>query len=395
VVGGFKDALDFGDGPLTSAGGSDAFVAKLDADGDVIWSRGLGDGLDQQAVQVAVDGDGGVVLAGHIGSATGTGAPHTAFVTWLDPDGEEVLTRPLGAFLSPARITGLALHSSGDAVLTGTFEGTVDFGGGPMTSAGLDDVFVVRYDRQGAVRFGRRFGDSGHQGNAGGVAVDESGNSYVTGGFEGAVDFGEGPVQNQGDLDVFLVKLRPDGSTAWAKAFGDVGHQEAGPIAVTPGGRIAVAGTFEGVIDFGGGPMQSTQGYHFNLFVAALDADGEHRFSKSFGDVDGEEAVGLGFDASGDLIMAGNFAGDLVIGDQGLATHGSWDIFAVRFDRGGTPVASRQFGDNHAQRCKGVAVDPLGQVLLAGAFEGALDFGDGALVSTAGDADAFIARLAF
>lgn len=403
VVGSFIEAVDLGDGPLVSAGGADIFVAKLTTDGETVWSRRFGGVEDEQAVKVAVSPDGGVVFTGHadgtidFGGGPLEGVGRGAFLAKLDEDGEHVFSRRFGTetyqSVEPVRITGLAVGPDGEAALKGYFDGIVDFGGGPVESAGLDDIFVAKYDRTGAHVFDRRFGDAEYQNDSGGIAVDGQGNVVFVGDFQGTIDFGDGPIESAGDHDLLLAKLDPGGDTVWARTFGGKGAEQAGPIAVDSRGRVAVAGSFEGAVDFGGGPMTSTQGYHFNLFVAEVDGNGQHRWSKRFGDVDGEEAIGLGYDALDRLMLVGNFAGALVFGGEGLITAGGWDVFAVRFGAEGNPAESRRFGDKESQRCEGIAVDPLGHVLMTGSFSGQVDFGGGPLQGTPGDADAFVARL--
>lgn len=404
IAGSFSGTIDLGDGPLTSAGGSDAFVAKLSSDGEMLWSRQFGDEQDQQAVQIAAAPDGGVIIAGHVRGAIDLGGgpledEYTgAFLAKLDADGGHVFSRRFGPAKFPVsgdavRITGLAVGPDGEAALKGYFEGTVDFGGGPLSSAGFDDIFVAKYGPEGDHVFSRRFGDAGYQSDAGGIAVDPEGGVVFTGGFEGVIDLGDGPVSSQGSHHALLAKLDRQGGTVWASTFGGSGFAQAGPIAVDSRGRVAIAGTFEGTLDLGGGPMTSTEGYHYNLFVAELDAAGHHRWSKRFGDIEAEEAVGLGYDASDRLILAGNFAGELVLGGQALYTAGGWDVFTVRFEDDGDPAESRQFGDEESQRCSGVATDPLGHVLMVGSFSGQVDFGGGEISSTPGDADAFVTRM--
>jgi hypothetical protein len=89
VVGVFADSIDFGGGPVVSAGSYDVFVAKLDADGEHLWSQRFGDAIEQRGSDIAMDDDGNVVV-------------------------------------------------------TGNFYSTIDFGGGILTSAGWNDVFVVK-----------------------------------------------------------------------------------------------------------------------------------------------------------------------------------------------------------------------------------------------------------
>jgi hypothetical protein len=88
----------------------------------------------------------------------------------------------------------LGVNSTGNAVvMAGTFEGSVDYGDGPLTSAGAQDIVVTRVDGQGAALWTRRFGGLDWD-VAGAVAVEPGGSSYVTGAFGGTVDFGGGPL---------------------------------------------------------------------------------------------------------------------------------------------------------------------------------------------------------
>jgi hypothetical protein len=104
---------------------------------------------------------------------------------------------------------GVAVDGSGNVLVTGVFEGTVDFGGGPLTSAGIIDIFVAKYSgTDGSHVWSRRFGSTIFDEGLG-VAVDGSGNVLVTGVFEGTVDFGGGPLTSAGGNDIFLLRLRP------------------------------------------------------------------------------------------------------------------------------------------------------------------------------------------
>ena len=104
----------------------------------------------------------------------------------------------------------MAVDSSGNLYVTGYFGGTVDFGGGPLTSAGAEDIFIASYTPDGLHRWSKRFGDTDDDLGKG-VVVDPGGdNLYVTGGFKGVVDFGDGPLTSNGESDIFLLKMKLD-----------------------------------------------------------------------------------------------------------------------------------------------------------------------------------------
>ena len=94
----------------------------------------------------------------------------------------------------------------------------MDFGGGPLTSAGGPDVFVAKYTAAGAPLWARRAGSTG--GDMKAVAVDGQGNVVVTGYFQGTVDFGAGPLTSAGGYDIFVLKYSAAGGLPWAKRFG-------------------------------------------------------------------------------------------------------------------------------------------------------------------------------
>ena len=101
----------------------------------------------------------------------------------------------------------VAVDASGNVVLTGTFYGTVDFGGGALTSAGSGDIFVAKFGSGGAHLWSKRFGDGDYQYGIA-VAVDASENAIVTGYFFGTVDFGGGAFTSAGSQDIFVVKFK-------------------------------------------------------------------------------------------------------------------------------------------------------------------------------------------
>ena len=102
----------------------------------------------------------------------------------------------------------VAIDSAGNVLVTGYFQGTADFGGGGLTSAGDLDVFVAKYDASGKHLWSKRFGGtSGDYGLS--VAIDSAGNVLVTGYFQGTVDFGGGGLTNAGSVDIFVAKFSP------------------------------------------------------------------------------------------------------------------------------------------------------------------------------------------
>ncbi|WP_437951151.1 hypothetical protein WME98_10195 [Sorangium sp. So ce296] len=117
------------------------------------------------------------------------------------------------------------------------------------------------------------------------IASDAMANYYVTGYFEGTVDFGAGPLTSAGGQDVFLLKLDPSGALLWSKRFGSPFNEIGWAVAVDGNGDVRLAGSYHGDLsgetaglDFGGGAIPDVS----SMFVAKLDADGNHIWSDGF-----------------------------------------------------------------------------------------------------------------
>jgi hypothetical protein len=335
VTGWFEDTVDLGGGPLTSVGGTDIYFAKYDANGTHLISRRFG-GVDyESAVGIAVDGAGNILIAG-------------------------------------------------------AFEGTIELGGGPLTSAGNDDIFVAKYDPSGAHVWSRRFGDTGYDGG-GPIAADHAGNVLVTGSFEGSVDFGGGPLVTSGAVDIFFAKYDPNGSHVWSRSVGGI-HSEGGGAITTDGSdNVIASGYFRGTADFGGRPMTSAG--EGDVFLVKYDPNGTHVWSRALGGPSIDEGKGIAVADAGDILLTGFFRGAVDFGGGALAADSIFgDVFLARYaGSSGAHVWSKSFGGASSQTGRAVAVDGDDNVLITGDFQGSVDFGGGALTSPS-NADIFLAK---
>lgn len=395
ITGSLSGSADFGGGTLTSAGGTDIFVASFDAQGAFRWARRFGDAAAQTGVDVALDAAGNVYVTGDFAGAVDfgggvlTSAGGTdAFVVKLDSAGALVWAKRFGDG-SSQNGRGIAVDGNGRVVVAGGFGGTVDFGGGALTSAGAFDAFVAMFDSGGTPLWSKRFGDSAFQSGKS-VAVDLTGNVVLAGEAAGVTDFGGGPLTSAGGNDVFLVRLDAAGSHLWSHVFGDALVQSAGGVAVDSQGNVLLTGNAAGAIDFGGGPLTSAGGS--DVFVAKFSQAGQHLWSRLFGSSgpdDGRDVAVDGFDA---VLLTGDFTGSVSFGGALLQTAGGPDVFVAKLDPAGGHAWSRRYGDAVAQGGEGIAADATG-VLVTGSFAGTIDFGPGPMTS-AGAGDAFVAKLA-
>jgi len=209
---------------------------------------------------------------------------------------------------------GLAVDRSGDVVVTGEFDVPTDLGGGTINPGVDATIFVAKYSGfDGSYRWAKATGGTGS--NRGyGVATDPTtGNVIVTGTVQGTVDFGGSPITAT-NPSLFLAGYDVSGRFTWAKAFpnGDSSTRSYGyAVSVDATGTIAVAGCVAGGVNLGG--IYVFGGSVGNSFVATWTPQESTppvcRWAKSLGGGGLAEGYGVAFDSLGHVLAAGGFEG--------------------------------------------------------------------------------------
>jgi len=319
-----------------------------------------------------------------------------------------------------ARNYGNALPSVGlsvtadqwnDPIVTGQFQGTVDFDAGPgvveLTSNGGADVFVQKLDRNGDLLWARSFGgplfDYGWS-----VTTDQVGNVLVTGSFQGTVDFDPGPgtlnITAVSLLDMFIIKLDAMGNLIWIKTIGGPQSETGVSIATNSNDDILIVGEFADTVDFdpnAGVHNLTSNGPNTDVFILHLDSDGDLIWARSFGGTDTDEARTVVVDANDDLYLLGNYRGTIDL-DPGIGTAinvsaGNTDVFVQKFDAGGNLIWGTSFGGTGLDQGLDLDLDHLGNVYTTGYFLETTDLDPGTSVqnhtATGGDCNIFIQKL--
>ena len=312
------------------------------------------------------------------------------------PGGQMLWGKRFGKSTSIDRV-GLAVDSGGNAVVTGRFFATVDFGAGPVASPANNwQMFVAKYDPAGGLLWARSFGDIFEEQGTG-VAVDGAGNIYLTGDFRVSIDFGGGPLEAEGQAsDFFVAKLGPDGGHLWSKRFGTSSYDTPPALAVNARGDVALAGTFYDTLDLGTGPLAADGQAH--LFAARLDPDGGPVFARALETGPGASAwyvqPTVAIDAGGDVTIARALGGTVDFGGGPLSTSGNSDLFAVALGPGGEHRWSKTFpSTGYYDLASSIAVGPGDTLAITGVISGSADLGGAAGYAEDYDADLFVLEL--
>lgn len=400
VTGTFEGTLDFGVEQL-SAYGTDAFVAKLSAEGQPVWARQFGAaGAIVEASAVAADPTGNIVVTGRYdGNVDFGGGPlgsdgYDAFVLKLTANGafDEATSwgEPSGVG-APQSGRGVAIMPSGNIVVVGNYAYAIELQPGTShSSAAALAIFVAVLDGDLHHVASESYGTMATN-RVAGVAVDAQG-IYLTGDFEHILGFGGTDHSTVGDFDIYVAKLDQAAAPLWSAAYGSVGNDGASGISHAPSGSaLGIAGWVSGAVDFGGGALPHGGGA--DAFVTTFAGTGAHQSSVSAGAGAMQRATGIALRPDGQVFVAGRFTDSLDWGGEPLmAAGGQHDLFLAQLTEAGEHVFSRSFGSAADQTMPPhVAATPDGGVVIAGSCYGAIDFGGGPLAD-AGGSDIYVAK---
>ena len=370
-----RRAVVQGDPPGTYAALRGARLSKFTPDGGLLWTKAIDGTALVYAPGLATDPFSDIVLAGYFtgkvdfgGGEDSTIGYNAGFVVKYDPGG---VYRWSHAFVGTGacEVTTVAADTDGSVVVAGFFQGTVDFGGGTVTSAGEGDAFLVRFDASGVHQWTKTFGDALWQ-QIVDVTIDPAGRVGVFGWFRGTIDLGGGALTSAGSRDIFLAGLEAAGVHLWSRRFGNAGNDEPGDLVVDADGNLAMTAGFSGTVSFGGVPLAGTRA------IARYDAGGAHLWSRTWD---------LGY--TGETVtyryIAGEPDGDLVLAGH-VSVGFDLDFYVARLAPDGTLVSSGTI-PSATRVMRDMTVDAAGDVVVVGeVYTGELDEGE--------TYDAFVAK---
>jgi hypothetical protein len=348
VIGHFKGTAQFGNTTLTTQGDSDVFVAKLNTDGDWLWAVSAGGTNEDCAVRIAVDTVQNVYITGYFwGTATfgyTTLISHgyaDVFVAKLNTDGDWLWAVSAGGTGQPEGFNdeayGVAVDVHGNVYITGYFWRTATFGNTTLTTQGDADVFVAKLNTDGDWQWVAHAGGPTPCAAVGiDIAVDTTGNSYITGYFLGiAVMFDNYTITNHGVddfYDVFVAKLDNNGDWQWAVSAGGTNDDMGVNVAVDTEGDAYVTGYFSDTAIFGNTTLTSYEYLGMaDMFVTKINSNGEWQWVISEGGPEGcAGSMSITVDTDENVYITGCFIGIVTFNDTTLISHGDRDVFVAK-----------------------------------------------------------------
>ena len=374
VAGIFFQTIDLGLGPIDPPAPGSVYLAKFDAEGQILFAKAFGGDGSARVDRLTTDGDGNVLLSGIFGqeldldgvvlSAIGSGR---SFVAKLDGSGHGLWAKKIGVADGVAYSRRyMAADAAGNVLVTGIDPIGIDFGGGYIE---LDYApFIAKYGPGGEHIFSKKIATLAGADEVfpWAMAVTPAGEVAIVGKREGQPDFGKGPLP--GDTLGFLVKLDAAGNTLYSLPV----ETDMDGVAFDAAGNILAAG------------LPNDDFALHDIHVAKFSgASGAQTWAKQFVSPDEIEGGALEFkdlavDAAGNVAFTGQFVGRFDFGGgvlDNLNPFWNRDSYVVKLDAAGNHLYSTALaGVETNQDSADLVMDPAGNIYVVGYFESTLDF---------------------
>ncbi len=375
-----------------NAGGPDAFVSKFSPSGELLWSTLLGGDSYDYGNGIAVDSSGNAYIIGYTFSSIFPGASQAhagdadVFVSKLNPDGRLLWTKLIGGSFYDVG-EGIAVDSSGNIYITGETDSPA-FPGTDQTNAGKYDTFVSKLSPSGDLLWSTLVGGSAED-FARGIAVDSSGNAYITG-YTYSPTFSGTDQTRAGFADAFVSKFSSGGDLLWSRLLGGSDNDRGYGIAVDSFGNAYITGETESPTFPG---ADQTRAGLTDAFVSKFSSGGDLLWSTLVVGSAEDYAQGIAVDSSGNAYITGYTNSPTFPGTDQINA-GDIDVFASKVSAAGELLWSKLVGGSFDERGQGIALDSLGNIYVAGRTNSTNFPGpNGAKLASAGSNDAFVIKL--
>jgi hypothetical protein len=328
---------------------NDAFVCKLDNNGNFVWVKQFRGDLNQEVLEISVDDANNVFIAseayGQNGIQTDFNPDPTAtailkntsneslFITKLDATGNYLWTKQIQG-TGDRYCYGIKTDKDGNIYLGGHFLGTiypdpsskavslVTYNNNPT---GTTDIFFIKWDASGNFIWSKSFGGTAYE-VFGNLDIDPNTNSiYIAGEFSGVADFNMNPsnaktLTSFGGGDGFLAKYDAAGNCEWVKQIGASSQDKIDVLSIDAPGNVFIGGYFSKTVNFDPTATNTTftSAGNYDSFLAKLDNNGNFKWAKQIGSMGNDWTGGISATGDGNMFASGSFTFDAFISNNSV-----------------------------------------------------------------------------
>lgn len=380
-AGEFIDEVTFDPKTLLSAGGTDIFAVKLNADGTYVHAFRLGGLGDDFLQEITADHDGNIIVAGYFYGTTQIGTDtytsygsQDIFVAKYNPGGDFLWSFRAGGAMADY-CSGVSIDDDGNIILAGHFYGEISFGDTSLTATAGSDVYLARLSPDGELHWTAAAGGTSSD-QARSVSCDPSGNILLAGSFYYNITLGDTTLVTSDPVGVFISRFSPGGDLDWA--FQLNGSYLTTDIKLVPAsnGGFYISGNFSETIYFGNQTFQAGP-FNQDIYIAKYNPAGTLAWARhAFSDAS-DEIIGIRLDINDNLYLTGHYMDAIHFGSLILPYTlccGSREIFMVNYSHRGEILWAEQISGAYAS-VHSLAVNHNGNMLLSGWFTGDIVFG--------------------
>ena len=343
-------------------GKSDAWVLKLDQLGKIIWQKTFGGSAVDGAYSIVSIRDGGYVIAGYTystdGDVTGNHGGADAWIVKLDKDGNKQWQKALGGSnddLACSVIEG----SDGGYIIAGQ---TASTGGDVSNNHGVTDAWVVMLDKNGNIQWQKTFGGTASEGAE--SVMETSDGGYIVAGWTNSKDgditgYHIGWGMYLGNMDGWLIRLDKDRNPQWTKAFGGTRNDVINSVTEGLDKSYTIAGYTKSNYD---GDVGANHGAE-DAWAVNIDREGKIVWQKPFGGSGIDIAYSIAATGDGGYLLAGfttSSDGDV------SGNHGGEDALVVKLDKSGNKQWQRTLGGSSGDAARAVFQRTNGGYVMVG-----------------------------
>jgi len=325
LAGVFTGRVDFGGGAVVGTAPNTAFLVKYDFAGGHLWTRTFGSLGSHAITGLGLNEAGGVTVAGYFAEQIDVeGVIHSAkgdedvFMASYTAGGQRRWSRSYGS-TGEEIVEGVSVGPDGRVLLHVSVRGESDLGTGPFPSTTINDVAIALYDPDGLPIWAKRFGDAKQRANN--ARISRDGSLLVSGiNVGGSLDFGGGALTGYGD---YLARFSASGEHLRSVLFSQGTDHAA--VAEDSQGDVFVTGGIRAPADFGGQILPNLGGQ--DIFVLKLDADFNPLWAFHAGSNLDDFPIRSALTPLGRVVIAGAYQSTLLIGPDSHTSNGDFDFY--------------------------------------------------------------------
>jgi energy-converting hydrogenase Eha subunit B len=395
----------------SSAGAlEDAFLAKYDTSGNLVWSFALGSNNGNERIQaITLDPQNNIYVGGYYGGnfdADPDTSTHLliqnntiwfnisdAFLAKYSPAGKLIWAFSLSSQYNDY-INDIDYSAQGKIVIAGFYEDSLDFDPGPnnvpllVGVSGFGDGFFAAYDTSGNFNWVKRLGSATVTENLKYLETDTSGSIIIGGTFTSSLDFDPSPsagytLDPEIPLRYFLAKYNSSGNFVWArKLYSLSGNDKLFGLSVDANNNIYTIGEFTDTVDFNlsnSVVFNLTTAGDFDAFIAKYSPSAAFVWAKQIGLPNANESLNsMVINGANEIYLSGVFQGNGIDVDMGSAqfllnSNGARDILLLRTNLNADLLGAIAIGGTANETAGVVASANYGRVMVSGQFTGSMD----------------------